>query len=211
MTAHTVAQRFVDPGATTLLAGSGTPRKALFLDRDGVINIDRNYVYTAMETQWVPGIFELLQTAHSAGFLPVVVTNQAGIARGFYDEKAFLDYTRWMHHEFADRGTPLLATYFCPHHPQSGVGDYLRECHCRKPEPGMLLAASAEFSIDLSASMLIGDKASDIKAATAAGIGRSELVADPLRGLQALLARLIAQGEMQACKNSDPSLFNGHG
>ena len=84
MIAHASVQRFVDPGATALLAEWGMPRKVLFLDRDGVINVDRNYVHTAAETQWVPGIFELVLMAYSQGFLPVVVTNQAGIARGFH-------------------------------------------------------------------------------------------------------------------------------
>lgn len=173
---YPAGQRFVDPGAAAMLEGWGPPRKALFLDRDGVLNVDRNYVHTIAQTEWLPGIFDRVRQAHADGFLPIVVTNQAGIARGFYDEATFLDYTRWVHGEFAARGAPLLATFFCPHHPRHGRGAYLRECRCRKPAPGMILAAAAEFAIDLSASVLIGDKASDIEAAVAAGVGSSRLV-----------------------------------
>lgn len=178
MIADAVVQRFVDPGATALLAKRDAPRKALFLDRDGVINVDRDYVHTESETAWVPGIFELVRFAHSQGFLPVVVTNQAGIARGLYDEGTFLNYTRWVHGVFADHDAPLLATFFCPHHPQFGLGEYLRECACRKPAPGMILAAAATFGINLPRSRLVGDKPSDIAAAEAAGIGRTALLAN---------------------------------
>ena len=123
-------------------------RRALFLDRDGVINVDRNYVHAANDTEWVDGIFELVRAAHSTGLLPVVVTNQAGIARGFYDEDTFLAYTRWVHGVFADRGAPLLATFYCPHHPTAGQGRYLRACACRKPGTGMILAAAEAFGWD---------------------------------------------------------------
>lgn len=168
--------RYVDPSAAEMLALWPAPRKALFLDRDGVVNVERNYVHTAAETAWVPGIFDLVRQARAEGFLPVVVTNQAGIARGFYDEATFLEYTRWMHAVFAERGAPLLATFYCPHHPEAGIGEYRRECACRKPAPGMILAAAAAFQIDLRASTLIGDKPSDIEAAAAAGVGVRRLV-----------------------------------
>ena len=161
---------YVDPAADALLATAPSPRKALFLDRDGVININHGYVHAPANTDWVPGIFELVADAHARGYLPIVVTNQAGIGRGLYDEAGFLDYTAWMHTQFSARGAPLLATFFCPHHPEAGLGDYRVDCECRKPRPGMLLAAIARFGIDAAQSLMVGDKQSDLDAAAAAGV-----------------------------------------
>jgi D-glycero-D-manno-heptose 1,7-bisphosphate phosphatase len=152
------------------------PRCALFLDRDGVINVDHGYVHSQARTEWVPGIFELVGLAASAGLVCVTVTNQAGIARGLYDETQFRRYTEWMHGEFRDRGAPLLATYYCPHHPAAGA--HATECACRKPAPGMLLSAMRDFDIDPARSLLVGDKPSDIKAAAAADLGFSILIND---------------------------------
>ena len=92
------------------------------------------------------------------------------VGRGLYDEAAFLDYTAWVHEQFAGRGTPLLATFWCPHHPEAGSGEYRVECECRKPRPGMLLAAIERFGIDPARSLLIGDTPSDVEAAHAAGV-----------------------------------------
>ena len=170
MSASLVRAPFLDPAADALHIATPAPRKALFLDRDGVININHGYVHTPGQTDWVPGIFELVAAAHAHGFLPIVVTNQAGIGRGLYAEAAFLDYTTWMHAQFAARGTPLLATYWCPHHPEAGIGDYRVDCDCRKPRPGMLLEAIARFDIDPARSLMIGDKQGDLDAAAAAGV-----------------------------------------
>ena len=153
-----------------LLAAVPASRKALFLDRDGVININHGYVHTPATTDWVPGIFELVAGAHARGHVCIVVTNQAGIGRGLYDEAAFLGYTAWLHAQFAARGTPLLATYWCPHHPEEGLGDYRVHCECRKPRPGMLLQAIQRFEIDPSSSLMIGDKQGDLDAAAAAAV-----------------------------------------
>ena len=98
-------------------------RKALFLDRDGVINVDHGYVCTPERTEFIDGIFELCRAARQAGHLLVVVTNQAGIGRGYYSEQQFIDYMDWMRAEFEQRGTTLDAVYHCPHHPTHGVGD----------------------------------------------------------------------------------------
>ena len=161
---------YLDPSADALLAGTASPRKALFLDRDGVINVNHGYVHTPANTDWVPGIFQLVADAQARGHACIVVTNQAGIGRGLYDEAGFLAYTAWMHAQFAARGTPLLATYWCPHHPEAGIGDYRVDCDCRKPRPGMLLEAIARFDIDPARSLMIGDKQGDLDAAAAAGV-----------------------------------------
>lgn len=171
-----VAKPYLDPRVDELLAAMPAPRKALFLDRDGVINVDHGYVHTPEDTEWVSGIFELCARAQRAGYLLVVVTNQAGIARGYYSVGKFLDYTQWIHEQFAAQGTPLTATYYCPHHPDAGVGVLQLDCDCRKPKPGMLLSAGFDLQLDLSASLLVGDKLSDLAAATAAGVGKGVLV-----------------------------------
>lgn len=164
-------RRFLDADAAEILARAARPARALFLDRDGVINLDHGYVHAPAATEWIPGIFELCQAARGAGYPIIVVTNQAGIARGLYSEQAFLDYTRWMHGEFARRGIPLLATFYCPHHPTAGAGPLTGPCECRKPKPGMIRAALDEFGIDAGRSVLVGDKDSDASAGEAAGIG----------------------------------------
>lgn len=180
MNAVDVRDPFVDPAAQVLLAAAPAPRRALFLDRDGIVNVNHGYVHTPARTDWLPGIFELVVHAHARGWLPIVVTNQAGIGRGLYDEAAFLAYTAWMHRQFAERGAPLLATFWCPHHPQAGIGDYRVACACRKPAPGMLRAAIERFAIDPARSLLLGDQASDVAAAEAAGV-RGLLLPDGVR------------------------------
>lgn len=176
MNAVAIRAPYVDPQADAVLADAGAPRKALLLDRDGVINVNHGYVHTAATTEWVPGIFELVMQAHRHGVPVIVATNQAGIGRGYYSEDAFLAYTAWMHAQFAQRGTPLLATFWCPHHPDAGIGGYGIECDCRKPRPGMLLAAAERFDLDMRASWMIGDKPSDLEAAATAGVGQRHLL-----------------------------------
>jgi len=151
-------------------------RRALFLDRDGVINIDHGYVYLPEQTEWVPGIFELCAAARERGYQLVVITNQAGIARGYYGEAEFAEYSRWMRAQFAARGLEILAIYHCPHHPSEGLGEWRRDCECRKPKPGMILRAQRELDLDLASSVLIGDKVSDIQAGKAAGVGHCLLI-----------------------------------
>lgn len=146
-------------------------RPALFLDRDGVINVDHGYVHTAEKTEFIPGIFDLVSRARAAGRVVVVVTNQAGIGRGYYSEAQFLDYTAWMQAEFAARGAPIDRVYFCPDHPEHGIGPYRRQTPMRKPGPGMLLQAASELGLDLPRSMLVGDTESDIQAGRSAGLG----------------------------------------
>lgn len=148
-----------------------TARRALFLDKDGVINVDHGYVCTPERTDFIGGIFELCRTSTRYGCLNVVVTNQAGIARGHYTEQEFMSYMDWVRNEFRARDAQLDAVYFCPHHPVHGRGPYLRECDCRKPRAGMILTAARDFDLDLARSVLVGDTDSDIAAGQAAGVG----------------------------------------
>ncbi len=146
-------------------------KRALFLDRDGVINLDKNCVWRIEEFEFLPGIFELCRAAETVGLLPIVVTNQAGIGRGYYTEQDFQALTEWMLAEFRARGIGIGRVYHCPFHPTEGIGDYRRESPDRKPHPGMILRAKDDLGLDLSQSVLVGDKDSDIDAGRAAGVG----------------------------------------
>ena len=146
-------------------------RRALFLDRDGVINVDRAYVYKQEDFEFIKGIFDLCRAAKRLGYAIFVVTNQAGIGRGYYTERDFGILTDWMCSEFDREDSTLDKVYFCPSHPEHGIGHYKTNSPLRKPQPGMILQAASEFSLDLPGSLLIGDKESDIQAGIAAGVG----------------------------------------
>lgn len=150
---------------------AGERQKALFLDRDGVINVEKNYVYRTEDFEFLPGIFELCALAQRLGFLLVVITNQAGIGRGLYSEADFQQLTSWMLAQFQARGIAIGHVYHCPYHPTAGVGEYRQESFDRKPNPGMILRAEQDFHLDLSQCVLIGDKDSDLQAGHAAGVG----------------------------------------
>jgi D-glycero-D-manno-heptose 1,7-bisphosphate phosphatase len=151
--------------------------KALFLDRDGVINVDRDYVHRIEDFEWQPGIFDLARTAVARGFLPVVVTNQSGIGRGYYSAADYEAVTAFMRERFEAEGAPLAAVYHCPFSPEAVRPEYLAADHpWRKPRPGMILAAREALGIDLASSLLIGDRASDIEAGASAGVGTLVLV-----------------------------------
>jgi D-glycero-D-manno-heptose 1,7-bisphosphate phosphatase len=152
------------------------PRPAVFLDRDGVINQERDYVHKIDEFHFIDGVFDACQEMSKAGYRLIIITNQAGIARGYYTEDEFHYLTKWMLDEFRQRGIEIDDVYYCPHHPVHGVGKYRRDCDCRKPAPGMILRAAKEHSLDLQRSVLVGDKVSDIEGGRAAGIGCCVLV-----------------------------------
>lgn len=151
---------------------AGDPR-ALFLDRDGVINVDHGYVYRREEFTFIPGIFEVCRLARDQGLTIVVVTNQAGIGRNYYSTEDFELLTLWMKERFLEQGVTIAAVYHCPDHPDAGIGNYRRDSFDRKPNPGMLLRAKNDLGINLAQSILIGDKESDIEAAKRAGVGTS--------------------------------------
>lgn len=145
-------------------------KRCLFLDRDGVINIEKNYLYKIEDFQFIKGIVELARHYQSLGYIIVVVTNQSGIDRGYYTEDDFAILSKWMTIEFAKEGVKISKVYHCPHHPS-----IYGECECRKPKPGMLLEAKKEFDIDMGNSILIGDKERDIQAALNAGLKETYL------------------------------------
>ncbi len=155
---------------------AGTMQAALFLDRDGVINVDHGYVHRPEEFHFMDGIFDVARAARTHGYRVVVVTNQAGIGRGRYSEKQFHALTDWMCHRFSEEQAPIDCVYFSPYHPTAGLGEYKRDHISRKPRPGMIFQAERELGIDLAASILIGDKLSDIEAGIAAGVGRNLLL-----------------------------------
>ena len=146
-------------------------RKALFLDRDGVINIDHGYVGCLERFHFVEGIFPLILAAQAEGYLPIVVTNQSGIGRGYYSLEDFEELTRYMIERMREAGISITReqVFYCPHAPEEG-------CACRKPRPGMFLEAKERFGLDMAASWMIGDKLSDIEAARAAGVGHQALI-----------------------------------
>ncbi len=152
--------------------------RALFLDRDGVVNVEKNYVHRIKDFEFVEGIFELTMFLQSKGYLIFIITNQAGIARGYYTEEDFRILNDWMLNEFIKRGCNISKVYFCPHHPVYGLGKYKIDCECRKPKPGMILLAKDEFNIDLEQSILIGNSESDMEAGINAGIVINYLLAD---------------------------------
>ena len=146
-------------------------KAGLLLDRDGVINEDVDYLHRIEDCRFFDGIFEMAGAFVSRGYVLAIVTNQSGIGRGLYSEEQFEQLMRWMQGEFAHRGITIAAVYHCPDHPTEGIGAYRRENPWRKPGPGMLLQAAADLELDLSRSWCIGDRASDIEAGKAAGIG----------------------------------------
>jgi D-glycero-D-manno-heptose 1,7-bisphosphate phosphatase len=155
-------------------------QKALFLDRDGVINIEKNYLYKIEDFEFMDGIFELCHYFQKLDYKIFVVTNQSGIARNYYSESDFQTLTTWMISAFKEQGIVVDKVYHCPHHPDiSGV------CSCRKPKPGMLLEAIKSFDIDAENSVLVGDKERDIDAAIAAGLNKTYLFSEELTSSKA--------------------------
>ena len=144
--------------------------KALFLDRDGVINVDSGYVHRIEDCQFITGIFDICRHAKQKGYKIIVVTNQAGIAKGVYQEDEYMILRKYIHDEFIKQGCSIDAEYYCPYH-IDGIGKYKKDSYERKPNPGMIFQSMRDFKVDLKNSILIGDKSEDIVAAQRAGIG----------------------------------------
>lgn len=145
-------------------------RPAAFIDRDGVVNEERDYVWRIEDFHLLPGVVQGLQRLQQAGYALVVVTNQAGIARGYYRTEDFHHLSEHLRGLLAAQGVHLDGIYHCPHHPTAGLPPWRVDCACRKPRPGMLLQAAQDLGLDLARSFIVGDKASDLQAGAAAGV-----------------------------------------
>lgn len=158
----------------------GTPhrnagRRAVFLDRDGTINVEKNYLHRIEDFEFIPGVPQALKKLQDAGFLLVVVTNQSGVARGYYTLDDVDVVHQYMRAKLLESGVNIDGIYVCPHHPTKGHSSYRKSCNCRKGKPGMLLQAAEDLNINLKKSYMVGDKLADLEAGDAAGC-RSLLV-----------------------------------
>jgi D-glycero-D-manno-heptose 1,7-bisphosphate phosphatase len=146
-------------------------QKALFLDRDGVVNVEKNYLHKIEDFELMEGIVDVCRRYQEEGYLIIIVTNQSGISRGYYTEEDFTVLSRWMVEHFKELGITITHIYHCPHHESiDGV------CECRKPEPGMFLSAQKEYELDMASSVMIGDNERDIEAALSARVGMNILL-----------------------------------
>jgi D-glycero-D-manno-heptose 1,7-bisphosphate phosphatase len=143
----------------------------LFLDRDGVVNTETDYVWRIEDFNFVDNIFRLCMKFQTSGYKIFIITNQSGISRGYYSEKDFFILTDWMVNRFLENRITISKVYYCPHHPE-----ITGPCNCRKPNPGLIKQAETEFDIDLSNSILIGDNINDILAGKSAGVGMNILI-----------------------------------
>lgn len=151
-------------------------RRAAFLDRDGVLNVDRGYVGRVEDFEWLPGAIEALALLAAHGHALVVVTNQSGLARGYYGDDDYRRLTAHMCAMLAGHGVALAGVYHCPHLPDAEVERYRLRCDCRKPAGGLIRRAAAELGLDVGASLLAGDRARDIRAGRDAAVGRCFLI-----------------------------------
>lgn len=146
------------------------PRPAAFLDRDGVLNADLGYAYKPGQLRWIDGAPAAVRMLNQAGYFAIVVTNQSGVARGYFEESDVMQLHDHMREVLRAQGAIIDAFYYCPHHPEGKIEALTRSCHCRKPAPGMLEQAAREWPIERAGSFLIGDKDSDMAAAQAFNI-----------------------------------------
>ncbi|MCX8728573.1 D-glycero-beta-D-manno-heptose 1,7-bisphosphate 7-phosphatase [Gilliamella sp. B2838] len=145
-------------------------KPAIFLDRDGTINVDYNYVHAIDKFDFIDGVIEAMQELKKMGFLLVITTNQSGIARNIFTEEQFNTLTEWMDWSLQDRGVDLDGIYYCPHDP------LIDKCECRKPSPGMIQTAAKELNIDIASSYMVGDRVSDLLSGKKAGVKKTVLV-----------------------------------
>lgn len=162
--------------ATVEVAGTGAsereaqPAKAIFFDRDGTLNIDTGYLADPKDFRWTPGAKEAVRYANEKGYLAIVITNQSGVARGYFKEEAVTALHNYMNEELQKQGAHLDALYYCPHLKGAKIKKYDKDCNCRKPKPGLIQKALAAHHIDPAISYMVGDSPRDITCATAAGV-----------------------------------------
>jgi D-glycero-D-manno-heptose 1,7-bisphosphate phosphatase len=152
------------------MGGKQYRRPAVFFDRDGVLNRDIGYLHRPEDVVWLEGAREAIRLCNDAGYFVFVVTNQAGVARGYYGEDDVRALHTWMNSELAFLGAHVDAFEYCPHHPEGTAARYRRACSRRKPGPGMILDLLSAWPVDKDASFLIGNMQSDLDAAAGAGI-----------------------------------------
>lgn len=144
--------------------------RAVFFDRDGTLNEEVHYLHKIEDFKWIEGAIDAIKFCNDNGYLAIVITNQSGVARGYYPESDIIKLYGWMNDDLAKHGAHLDGIYYCPHHPTGTMKEYAIECDCRKPKPGMLFKAQKDHNIDLKSSYLIGDSARDVECAEAAGV-----------------------------------------
>ncbi|MBI5657051.1 MAG: HAD family hydrolase [Geobacter sp.] len=157
------------PDNKTGQPGGSAQRKAVFLDRDGVIIVERNYICRAEDLEFIPRSIDGMKALVESGFELAIVTNQAGIGRGYFTEEDYHTFTDRMLSTLSMHGVRVGSVQFCPHHPTAGIGVYKTDCVCRKPKNGMLTKAAAELGVELKGAWLVGDKTTDIKAGIISG------------------------------------------
>ncbi|NOR54954.1 MAG: D-glycero-beta-D-manno-heptose 1,7-bisphosphate 7-phosphatase [Sulfurovum sp.] len=170
-------------------------KNALFLDRDGIINVDHGYVSKIKDFEFMEGIFDFVKLFSDAGYLVFIVTNQSGIGRGYYTQEDFNTLTQWMVEKFEAQNVRIAQVYHCPHSPEEN-------CHCRKPNTGMIEQAMETYEIDLSHSWMVGDKQSDIDLALNAGIGHSIYIGDKRIDQASLSFETIVQAKQYFQENT---------
>jgi len=174
-------------------------RPAVFVDRDGTLNVEKNYLHRFEDWEWLPGAVEAIKAFNKAGFLVIVISNQAGVARGMYSEADLNLLHVRVDDELRELGARIDAYYYCPHHPEFGEECI---CDCRKPAPGMLLRAVDDLAIDLSRSWMVGDKLTDVEAGHAANLN-TILVRTGYGDNEALLSepgQIIVDNLLAACQ-----------
>ncbi|BEU88349.1 D-glycero-beta-D-manno-heptose 1,7-bisphosphate 7-phosphatase [Selenomonas sp. TAMA-11512] len=145
-------------------------KSAVFFDRDGTLNVDVHFLHEIEKFRWVEGAVDAVRAVNARGALAIVITNQSGIARGYYTEEEMYRLHEWMNEELQKHGAHIDAFYYCPHLTDGAVEAYREDCDCRKPKPGMLLRAMKEHDIDPARAVMIGDAARDVECAERAGI-----------------------------------------
>ncbi len=145
-------------------------KKAVFLDRDGTINEEMGYINHVSRFRLFDFVPQAIKTLNDAGFLVIIVTNQSGVARGYFDEKLVREIHKKLVEDLKKKPARIDGIYYCPHHPQEGRGKYKKDCECRKPKTGMINLAVKDHDIDLSSSFMVGDRYKDIIFAKKAGL-----------------------------------------
>ena len=176
-------------------------RKAVFFDRDGVINVDHGYVSKISDFEFIDGAAATLAEFRRRGYLLILATNQSGIARGFYTEDDFFKLTDYMQEQLKRQDAAFDGIYYCPHHPQAKIPKYKKECDCRKPKSGMFVKAIADFDIDVNSSAMSGDHAGDLIAAKGAGIAKLFLTGNHIQTEKIKIPDCICCASLRACLN----------